>query len=335
MKILIVRTDRIGDTILTLPLAVYLKKKFNDAEIIFLCRSYTKEIIQLCSSVDKIIAIDEQNFFDTISLLMKEKIDVGIHVNPKFMSALLLWLAGVKKIIGTKYRAYSILFNRRVPLHRKYNTKHELEYNFDLLSGIDLETKIDLHDVDFGIRTDDNSKQLTRTKLESEGIDFNQKSIILHIGSGGSAIDWNKKNFFELAEMISKNYNCNIILTGSNEESEMLKDLFRGLKSKIFNVAGTLNLRDMFNLLTMSNIYIGNSTGPTHLAAVAGTNVIAFYPKIPSCSVLRWGPVTKRRFIFEPKIDCKDCNENQCKELNCMDSISVQEVFEKVETFLV
>lgn len=335
MKILIVRTDRIGDTLLTLPLAVYLKKKFNDVEIIFLCRSYTKEIIRLCSSVDKIIAIDEQNFFDTIKLLISEKIDVGIHVNPRLNSAFMLWLAGIKKIVGTKYRAYSILFNRRVPLHRKFNTKHELEYNFELLSGIDLEANIDLNDVDFGIRTDDNSKQLTRTKLESEGIDFNQKSIIIHTGSGGSAIDWKKKNFYELAEMISRNCNCNIILTGSSEESEMLKDLFRGLKSKIFNVAGTLNLRDLFNLLTMSELYIGNSTGPTHLAAVAGTNVIAFYPKIPSCSVLRWGPVTKRRFIFEPKIDCKDCNENQCKELNCMDSISVQEVFEKVETFLV
>jgi ADP-heptose:LPS heptosyltransferase len=335
LKVLIVRTDRIGDTLLTLPLAVHLKKKIKDAEIIFLCRSYTKDLVQLCNSVDKIIAIDEQNFFDTISLLLKEKIDVGIHVNPRFSSALILWLAGIKIIVGTKYRAYSILFNRWVPLHRKYSIKHELEYNFDLLSGINLETNIDLFDVDFGVRINDCKKQLTITKLKNKGIDLTRKNVILHVGSSGSAIDWNKKNFFELAVMISKKYNCNIILTGSSEESEILNDLFREYTDKIFNLAGTLNLEELFNLLTIADVYIGNSTGPTHLAAVAGTNVIAFYPKIPSCSVLRWGPVTKKRIIFEPKIDCSNCNENQCKELNCMDSICIEEVFEKVETFLV
>ncbi len=316
-------------------MAVYLKNIFKDSEIIFLCRNYTQEVVKLCDSVDRIITIDEQNFVDTIGLLTKEKIDIAIHVNPKLKTALIVWLAGVKKIIGTKFRAYSFLFNRRVPLHRKYNIKHELEYNFDLFDGLKLVTEIDLFNVDFGIRTDENSKRATIDKLTVKGIDSSKKSVILHLGSGGSAIDWSKKNFLELAEMILDKYNCNIILTGSIDEFDMLQDQFIELKNKVFNLAGTLNLEELFNLLTMADVFIGNSTGPTHLASAAGINVIAFYPKIPSCSALRWGPVTKKRIIFEPRIDCSDCNESQCKELNCMDSITTQEVFEKVKTFLV
>jgi len=335
LKFLIIRTDRIGDTVLTLPMAVYLKNKFENSEIIFLCRNYTKGVVKLCGSIDKIITIDKQNFIDTISLLAKEKIDIAIHVNPRLKTAIIVWLAGVKKIVGTKFRAYSFLFNQRVPLHRKFNVKHEMEYNFDLLAGINLNDSINLYDVDFGIRTDENSKRSTINKLSAQGIDLSKKSVILHLGSGGSAIDWSKKNFLELAIMILEKYNCNIILTGSSEEFEMLQDQFVKLKNKVFNLAGTLNLEQLFNLLTMAVVFIGNSTGPTHLAAAAGTNVIAFYPKIPSCSALRWGPVTKKRTILEPSIDCNDCDENKCKELNCMESITAQEVFEKVKTFLV
>ncbi len=334
MNILIARTDRIGDTILTLPLAVYLKKKFPDSKIIFLAREYTKDVVELCSSVDKIICLGSQNFFGTVNTLIDEKIDIGILVNPKFKTAFLLWLASIKKRIGTKYRWYSFLMNHKVSLHRKYNVKHELEYNFDLLKPLEIQTDVNESNVDFDIRIDHATEQRVRDRLAKINIDFTDKIIILHIGSGGSAIDWNKNNFRELVKFILNELPHKILLTGSYEEFDMIQETFKDLRKNIYNVAGMFNLKELFCLFQMTELYIGNSTGPTHLAAAAGTNVIGFYPKVPSCSSLRWGPYTSKKFVFEPDIDCEDCTIEQCKKLNCMDSISVNEVFKKVKTIL-
>ena len=58
-KIIISRTDAIGDVVLTLPLAVYLKQQKPGCEIIFLGRNYTKPIVELCPAVDIFISWDD------------------------------------------------------------------------------------------------------------------------------------------------------------------------------------------------------------------------------------------------------------------------------------
>ena len=53
-KIVISRTDSIGDVALTLPLAGILKEKFPNTKIIFLGNTYTKPILECCQNIDEI-----------------------------------------------------------------------------------------------------------------------------------------------------------------------------------------------------------------------------------------------------------------------------------------
>ncbi len=94
------------------------------------------------------------------------------------------------------------------------------------------------------------------------------------------------------------------------------------------------DLVELFNLFSIASVYVGNSTGPTHLAAIADCWVISFYPKIRVASQVRWSPITKKRIIFEPEIDCVDCTVEQCRRLNCMESIDVMKVYKEVEKII-
>jgi ADP-heptose:LPS heptosyltransferase len=58
-RIIISRTDSIGDVILTLPLCVWLKKQFPQSELVFLGRSYTKDIIACFDVVDTFLNFDD------------------------------------------------------------------------------------------------------------------------------------------------------------------------------------------------------------------------------------------------------------------------------------
>lgn len=335
MKFLIVRTDKLGDALLTLPVATKLKENYPNSKIYFLASSYTAPIISKSDSVDEVIAYDKVGFFELTEILRRKKIDCAIVARPTLRNALIVFFAGIKTRIGTKYRAYSFLFNKRVAHHRKESKKHEALYNLDLLESIGLKNSNNLNEVKFGLLPDNEIQKNVTKKLERLGIDLERPIIVLHISSGGSAVDWNYLNFRELARLIKQNLDVEIILTGTHKDFLFLYELFNNFEFKVHNLAGELNLVELFNLFSIANIYVGNSTGPTHLAAIAGCWVISFYPKIKVASQIRWGPITRKRIIFEPEIECSECTVEQCKRLNCMDSISVMKVYKEIEKLLI
>ncbi len=334
MKFLIIRTDRLGDSLLTLPMAVKLKAHFPDSKVIFLSNSYTGPIISKSSAIDEVIFHERVGFFELVEILRRKKIDYAFIARPTLRNALIPYFAGIKHRVGTKYRAYSFLFNHWIAHHRSESSKHEALYNLDLLKPLGINSDIDLLEIDFGLKPDPDVQKQVGKKLSRYGVDLEKPIVVLHISSGGSAVDWNYLNFRELAKLIKKNLDAEIILTGTTKDFLFLYELFNDTGIKVYNLAGELNLVELFNLFSIVNVYLGNSTGPTHLAAIAGCWVFSFYPKIKVASKIRWGPITRKRVIFEPEIECSNCTVMQCKKLHCMDSIDVMKVYKEIEKLL-
>ncbi len=120
---IISRTDAIGDVVLTLPVAGVLRSLYPSARIIFLGRSYTKEIIKACEHIDEFLNWDELESMpeaESSRILKGTRADVIIHVLPNPRIARLARRAGIKLRIGTTNRLYHwFTCNRRVRLSRK------------------------------------------------------------------------------------------------------------------------------------------------------------------------------------------------------------------------
>src|ERR1035437_769966 len=142
-NLLIVRTDRIGDVVLSLPLAELVKKLYPDCRITFLLKNYTKSLAEGHPFIDNILILNEKNnkisLLNNIRQIKKNSYDVAIVVYPTFITSLIIFLSGIHKRIGTGYRWYSILFNSNVYEHRKNALRHELEYNVNLLKYFGIE----------------------------------------------------------------------------------------------------------------------------------------------------------------------------------------------------
>lgn len=336
-RFLIVRTDRIGDVVLTLPMADVIKQNFPDVHITMLTREYTADLVRNYPGIDDVILYDENNiympFFKILKRIKAGNFDAAITAFPRFRLAKLLWLAGIPIRVGTGYRYYSIFFNKRVYEHRKTAEKHELEYNLSLLQAIGCKIpKINSP----WLKVNHENSIAVLQKLKNFGVYLNRenenKLVIIHPGSGGSSRNLSLRKIIELGRKISELENTQIIITGGKGEEKIVSDSACGIGKNTFALVDKLTLSEYAALARIVDLFIGNSTGPLHIAAAVGTPVIGFYPLSVPMSAERWGPYTDKKTIFKPvnrEINCKNCLDKRT-DCDCMDTISVDEIYKSV-----
>lgn len=335
-KILIVRTDRIGDVILSLPMAEFIKQKYPECEVEYFLRKYTSPLLDCNPFIDEVIVADESDgeilFTENLKKIKAKRFDTCVVVNPTLRISLMMLLAGIKSRIGTGYRWYSFMFNEKVFEHRKYAEKHELEYNINLLSKIGIDEFDPSKEIKFNLSVSNKDSEKVSELLQEKGVKPADKLVIVHPGSGGSSVDLPKEKMIELTRKLSKLKNVTTIITGSRNEAELCKEF--EINKSIVNLAGQLDISLLKALINKADLLISNSTGPMHIAAALGVYVLGFFPKILSCSQKRWGPYTNKKTIFIPTIDCSNCTREQCEKLDCMNSIDIGRVFEETRRVL-
>ena len=334
-NILIVRTDRIGDLVLTLPLAGLIKKQYPECKVSFLVREYTKNIVNNHPFINDVIVLNETdgkiNFVENINAIKSKRFDVCIVVYPTFILSLIMFFAGIKTRVGTGYRWYSFLFNQEVYEHRKYAERHELEFNVNLLEKINIKNNLHEKNVRYDLQVNQSSLNIADKILADENIVSSKPIIIVHPGSGGSSVDLPLNKLAELVKKLDDD-NYQIILTGSKNEAELCEKIKSSSKVKV--LAGKFNLDELTALISRSSMFIANSTGPIHIAAALGKFIVGFYPKIVASSKERWAPYTTKILVYEPTIDCKNCTREQCEKLNCMESIDITKVYNDIKNVL-
>lgn len=328
MKILIVRTDRIGDVVLSLPLVEVLKKRFPDCEINFMSRESIIELINNQPDIDRVITYNSQGLSKSIRILKKERYDVAFLLFPSFSLSLMLFLSRIPKRIGTGFRWYSFLLNQRVYEHRLPSEKHEVEYNLGLLRKLDIRESIKKPKLYVDIEEKRNATQF----LKNIGID-SDNFIVVHPGSGGSGLSWPEENYKKLVTLLSKELGYRIVLSGTEKEIVKAERIREECDGKVVNIAGKTNLRELAAIISLAHIFISSSTGPMHIASAVDTKVIAFFPPSRVNRKTRWGPLNTS-LVFEPPVPyCERCVREKCRYYNCLSLITPESVIEGIKNW--
>ncbi len=302
-KIIVSRTDNLGDVILTLPLITQIKKNFPKATITFLVKKYVYDLIKNYPSIDEFVFIDDLNESSKLRKFFKQ-FDLMFNVYPRFEIALAAFLAGVKIRVGTGYRWYSCLFNRRNHEHRKTAEKHEAVYNLNLLKTV-IHSKEDLP-VEFNFQVREAEIKNLNDKLTKKSFDLNSDFLIIHIPSKGSAAKLPNEKFIEYINAFNSEFtNVKVIFTGVEEERDEIESVQKEIndKSNLINLCCELSLSELKTLISKSKLFISNSTGPIHIAGALNKNIIGFYPHHLPASKTRWQPLSKNSVILEPEVN--------------------------------
>lgn len=325
---LLVRTDRIGDVILSLPMVACLRSHLPEARISMLVREYTQELVQGYEGIDEILTYDRQggpkHLFGILSELRRHRFDLVVLAHPTFRLALLVFLARIPVRVGSGYRWYSFLFNRRVFEHRRTAGKHEAECNLSLLRSVGCPPSA----APAVALVPSQSAETTARKIKEElGLGDAEPTAVLHPGSGGSARDWSPQNFAALAKLLHAE-GVRVVVTGIAQEANLVRRVVEGSGGAAIPLVGRLSLMELAAFVRTAALFVSNSTGPLHIAAAVGVPVIAFYPPIRECGPTRWGPLTKKKIVFVADSQaCARCKGGACRGNDCMDQITVDQVF--------
>jgi len=326
-RILVSRTDKLGDLILALPFVETLKERYPECRVDVMASLYASPVLEHNPRIDGIVRVQNEllrsdNLYrkDLLRRLRTAGYRVVVALYPEANVTRLFYAVGIPHRVGTLGRFQSVYFNHRLMHSRKANLKHEAEYNQDFLAyfreGV-LVSKPTVHLID---KERHNAKRI----LADAGI--GGTFVALHPGSGGSAEVWPVDRFIDLAERLEQ-AGIQAVLTGSEAERETIDRLAQGRRGALRVIAGQTDMRTLAAVLSEASVAVSNSTGPLHLAVAVGTRVVGIYPSKVVMSPVRWGPIGEGHRVLQPRTSNCTCPSHHCR---CMESITAEQVMSEV-----
>jgi heptosyltransferase-2 len=136
----------------------------------------------------------------------------------------------------------------------------------------------------------------------------------------GPAKQWPLEHFAALAAALA-GAGREIWILGSAAEQPLGETIRAAAPAQVFNLCGATTLPDTVDLLAAATAAVTNDSGLMHVAAAAGTRVIAIYG---SSSPAFTPPLTDRRSILYLGLDCSPCFKRECPlgHLRCLREIT-------------
>ncbi len=335
MNILIVRNDKLGDFVLTLPCYALLKRALPDVHITVLVPHYTAEIARATPHIDDVIIDTGGSSLQALNILLKQfrshQFDAIISLYSTTRVGLVAYLAGIKYRLAPASKLAQIFYNHRLTQRRSRSEKPEYIYNMDLITKYLQDSSIEnIPDVSPPYLSFDASliNQLREQFCLEYNIKSEKKLIFIHAGSGGSANNLSLEQYAQLTRTLSNlQPGCVFVLTagpGEQARASELSNQLNSIEHIIYN--STKGLITFTQHIAFADMFISGSTGTLHLAGALDVCTAAFYTRRRSATALRWQTLNKpeRRLAFYPAENAEQ------EDMSSIDiSASASEIWEK------
>ncbi|MDD2982101.1 MAG: glycosyltransferase family 9 protein [Crocinitomicaceae bacterium] len=298
-RILISRTDSIGDVVLTLPICAWIKKKFPSSTIIFLGNTYTQPILECFPQIDEVMewsALQQMPEANKVDVLRAKKIDVCIHVFPRRELASLVRKAKIETRVGTSHRSYHLLTcNVRLNFSRKSSDFHESQLNFELLKPFGIKELPSLEEINELIQSF-KIPQVELPEAIEQMLNNPLPKIIFHPRSLGSAMEWPIEKYIHLTNsLLEKGYA--VYYTGTEADGVSYRSLLPE-HAHCFDTSGKMSLSELIVFISRCDQLLACSTGPLHLAGILGLKTIGLYSNRRPIHPGRWKALGKNVHIL-------------------------------------
>lgn len=314
--ILICRTDNIGDVVLTLPLAGFLKSRYPGIRIDMLVRAYAAPVVRHCRFVDNVIEYDPAG--DPAAAIGHARYDTILFAFPNRRLAMAARRARIPNRVGTSHRLYHWLTcNKLAHFSRVKSALHEAQLNFALLRPLGIDHVPSLAEIPalYGLSAPVSSS--------TGGHNF-----ILHPKSNGNGREWPLGHYTELARELAAYPDITLSVTGSAAEGALLAQQAPELLAmpNVRNLCGSLDLEGLLALIGASDGLVASGTGPLHMSAALGRPTLGLFPPLKPIDPARWGALGEQARVLCVERPCGKCTDPQA--CTCMHAITPGQVAE-------
>lgn len=337
-KILIVRTDRLGDVVLSTPVIKAMRDAYPESYIAFMTRPYARDIVEGNPYLNEVILYDkkgkEKGFFGNLVFIkeLKDKgFDVAVILHPNVRAHVITFMAGIPERVGYD-KKFGFLLTKRIPHTKQFGLKHEVDYNLDVLKYIGIEPKD--RTVYVPIRRHGEVK--IDALFEKSGVSSADIIVALNPSASCPSKRWPVERFADIANILIEKYKVKIFVVSSSDDKGLGDRLAALIKGGCVNLSGHTVVMDLASLLKRAKLFISNDSGPVHIASALGTPTIAIFGRSDrGLSPERWGPTGKRDVALHKDIGCPECAAHECAiGFKCLEAVTVEDVLAAADKIL-
>ena len=302
-NILVIRTDRIGDVVLTTPAIKAIRQSLPGSRISVLVTPATFDLVNGNPYVDEILLDERQGrhkglfgFFRLVREIHLKRFDLVIIFHTKKRYNLACYAARIPWRLGYKNEKFGFLLSLPLKDTRPSGEKHEAEYCMDALKAIGIENT----DLDLFVPTQKEAEAWAVNWMQENNLSSNG-FIAVHPGSSDPAKCWPAADFALLIDRLIELYGLKIILIGSAQTAALAALIQQKTRrsSEVLNLTGKTSVAQMASLLRRARLLISNDSGPVHVAAGVGIGVISLFMRDqPGINKERWKPLGPKSFVL-------------------------------------
>lgn len=334
-RVLLVRLRSIGDTVLTTPSVIALRRFLPDAQIDILLEDWVAPLLEGFDAVDNVLTVKKDNTIDRLRVmgaLRTRGYDVAYNLHGGTTAGFFTFASGARYRVGFESYRNHFLYTHLAPPSAelwKAEKTHSAEQQLALLGWT-------------GVPVSDRPKSRLAVKPELENfaaeifrqyeIDESYPFALIHPAAAFATKQWAIENFAAIVDFL---YERGIIsvAVGTKKEIPVLMDLFD--KSKLMVLLHDKSLPQITALASKARIFVGNDSGIAHMAAAVGTPSVVVFG---SSNVAHWRPWTNApNEVVREEMPCAPCPGYQCAEFGepeCIRRVTVERVTAAVEKIL-
>ncbi|MFQ5952353.1 MAG: glycosyltransferase family 9 protein [Candidatus Omnitrophota bacterium] len=327
-----IQINSIGDVLMSTPAIQSLKDRYGESEIDVLTLKHTGALLANNPSVKRLYRMS----LDILGPLKERKYDLCIDLGGTFESVIWTLLSRADFTVGPERMLKRGVFSSgtgkfydlSVTINEKHITKRCLEIVRSIGCGIP--------EIREKLFVSEQERSEGEAFLETSGLK-GKSFAVLHPGTKWPPKRWPEENFAGLVKMLFDRKNIIPVLVGSPGDINMLKRIQEksGVKESV--LAPNLGLGALASVIDKASVFIGNDSGPSHIAAAMNTPlVVLFGPTDPEASA----PISENMKVLHDKISCWPCTlyyrRDRCeKESNiCLQNIKPKDVLKSVKQVL-
>jgi ADP-heptose:LPS heptosyltransferase len=355
-RLLVLRTEQIGDVLLTTPALRALRESFPDAYIAALVQKMTAPLLQTNPHLDEVIACSLpwcdrdrhpiqirhplrrrlasigyhwrclKTAMQVGAQLRKRRFDVAISFGGHPYDLLLIAIAGCPVRIASPVTGGAFLLT-----HMTFpdEGRHEVERCLDIVALIGAQAT----DRRLVLRWTPDDEAVVTRKLQEHGIKEKDFLVAIHSFSVEPSRNWRVDCWASVAQALIRKWGATVLFVGSSKDREKVAEIQRVMGSPSVNLCGELSLLQLGALFERCALMIGVDSAPAHIAAAVGTPVVSVWSS--AYRPEKWAPPAPVRRIVAKSVPCADCRLMTCPlPVSCMDMITPEEVIAAVEEVL-
>jgi len=332
-SILVLRLYFIGDVLLSTPVLEALKNAFPNATTSVMVKSRAAAVLLGNPHVDETLVYDGVPNYHSARWVLglarelrRRRFSLAVDLTGDLRSSWMLLAGDPAFRVGFNHARMEFLLDRRIEYLSTGHVVDHLLTAVEPLGATATSRKPRLY-------LSDEERDAARSLLSSAGVDEAEGTVVLSPGANWEHRRWSPARFGAVAAHARERLGLAPVVIGSKGDMGLAEEVVSASGGAAVSLAGRTDLRELAAVAERASVFVGNDSGPMHVAAAVGTPVVALFgPNTPE----RFAPRVVPSVVLTKDFECSPCAQRSCvrPEDDCMSAIGVDEVTGAMERLL-